>query len=141
MDNTKNPIDKSRRDFRLVYGPRKKIFLLSESYIAAMRHLYVICLQSCQKGNITGRKPNITAKKYNSPKANITETNRFVFLSYVFEQLNIKSNYLYQSNSKYSFDMPLKNIIKILYTPLSFVSVLILIYLLLCVMVVFSWKS
>ena len=28
---------------------------------------------SCPQGNITWRKPNITAKQYNSPKANITE--------------------------------------------------------------------
>ena len=28
---------------------------------------------NCPKGNITRRQPNITAKQYNSPKANITE--------------------------------------------------------------------
>ena len=35
--------------------------------------LSYIRLQSCPKGNITWRKPNITAKQYNSLKANITE--------------------------------------------------------------------
>ena len=38
-----------------------------------MQQLYYIRLQNCPKGNITWHKPNITAKQYNSPKANITE--------------------------------------------------------------------
>ena len=40
-----------------------------------MQQLYYIRLQNCPKGNITWRKPNITAKQYNSPKANIAEKN------------------------------------------------------------------
>ena len=62
----------------------------------------------------------------------------FKFFTYAFEPLHIKSHFVCQSNSKSSFDMPLENIIKMLYTPLIFVSVLILIYLLVCVMVVFA---
>ena len=50
------------------------IFSLHKSYIEACRlQLYYIRLQSCPQGNITWRKPNITAKQYNSPKANIAE--------------------------------------------------------------------
>jgi len=40
-----------------------------------MQQLYYIRLLNCPQGNITWRKPNITAKQYNSPKANITEKN------------------------------------------------------------------
>ena len=35
--------------------------------------------QNCAKRNITRRKPNITAKQYNSPQANITEKSAFAY--------------------------------------------------------------
>ena len=62
------------------------MFLLCKSYIAATQQLYYIRLQNCPKGNITWRKPNITAKQYNSPKANITENGKFLSKLAVFWQ-------------------------------------------------------
>ena len=58
--------------FKLYSGYAGVIFSLRESYIAAAQQLYYIRLQNCPEGNITCAA-NITAKQYNSPKANITE--------------------------------------------------------------------
>ena len=45
----------------------------SPIYFANYAHSDIIFATKTREANITRRKPNITAKQYNSPKANITE--------------------------------------------------------------------
>ena len=52
------------------------IFLLHKSDIATSPQWYYIRPEACE-ANITRRMPNITAKQYNSPQANITEKHSF----------------------------------------------------------------
>ena len=62
-------------DFRVLFCTSCRVlFLLRKSFIETLRfQLYHIRLFNCAKHNITRHQPNITAKQYNSPKANITE--------------------------------------------------------------------
>ena len=56
---------------------RSDIFALQKWYWNLRFQWYYIRPLNCPKGNITRRKPNITAKQYNSPQANITENDKF----------------------------------------------------------------
>ena len=49
------------------------IFLLRKSDIEAFGFSDIIFAAKTREANITRRKPNITAKQYHSPQANITE--------------------------------------------------------------------
>ena len=78
-------------DFQVLFCTSFRVlFLLRKSFIETSRfQLYYIRLFYRAKHNITRHQPNITAKQYNSPKANITEKTLILFEQEFFLKMTV----------------------------------------------------